>query len=133
MKTVGVIAIVLLLIVGGLIGCHQPSPVATSPPTPTMPSAPSNLTADAVSPSQVRLHWFDSSNNGEGFKLYRDNSVIATLPANTTAYEDTGLRAATTCQYVVKAYNQAGESGASLCTVRTLNPPIKVRLDRIGV
>jgi hypothetical protein len=33
----------------------------------------------------------------------------------------------------VKAYNQAGESEASLCTVKTPNPPITVKLHRIGV
>ena len=104
-----------------------------TPSAPTPPSAPSSLTADAVSSGQVNLHWFDNSNNEQGFKLYRDNSVIATLPANTTAYQDTGLRPATSYNYVVRAYNQAGESGTSLCSVRTPNPPIVVTLDRIGV
>lgn len=133
MKTIIGISMVLLVMVGGLIGCQQPAPVRPLPPPPVPPSAPSSLTADTVSSSQVRLHWFDNSNNEKGFKLYRDNNVIATLLANATAYEDIGLEPATTYQYVVKAYNQAGESGASLYTVRTPNPSITVRLDRIGV
>ena len=131
----GTLVVAMLLVLGACAPARAPVtvPRPTPLPTPTPPSAPSNLTADAVSQSQVELHWFDNSDNEEGFEVYRDNEVIAILPANTTAYEDTGLRAATTYQYVVKAYNQAGESGASLYTVRTLNPPITVRLDRIGV
>jgi len=81
----------------------------------------------------VELHWFDNSGNEEGVRIYRDNNVVATVGANATTYQDTGLEPATTYQYVVKAYNQAGESGTSLCTIRTPNPPITVRLDRIGV
>ncbi len=134
-QIIGALLLTVLLVLGACAPARAPVtvPRPTPPPTPTPPSAPSNLTADAVSQSQVELHWFDNSDNEEGFEVYRDNEVIAILPANTTAYEDTGLRAATTYQYVVKAYNQAGESGASLYTVRTLNPPITVRLDRIGV
>jgi len=133
-KLVFSIAIATLLTMLAIMGCATgPAPMPRPTATPTPPSAPSNLTAETVSASQVELHWFDNSNNEGGFKLYRDNSVIAALSANTTAYQDTGLKPATTYQYAVKAYNQAGESGSSLCTVKTPNPPITVRLDRIGV
>lgn len=130
------IIVLLALLVIFLPACgggdYRPA-VTSSPPAPTLPSAPSNLTADAVSQSQVELHWFDNSNSEEGFRVYRDNNIVATVGTNVTTYQDTGLKSATTYQYVVKAYNQAGESGTSLCTVRTPNPPITVRLDRIGV
>jgi len=102
-------------------------------PTPTLPSAPSNLTAEAVSASQVELHWFDNSNDEEGFRIYRDNALIATVGINVTLYQDSDLEPATTYQYTVKANNEVGESGASMCTIRTPNPPVTVRLDRIGV
>ena len=65
--------------------------------------------------------------------IYRDNNVIDTVGMNVTTYQDNGLELSTTYQYMVKAYNQAGESGVSSCTVRTPNPPITVTLDRIGV
>jgi len=97
------------------------------------PNAPYNLTAVAISQSQVELHWFDNSNDEEGFRIYRDSNLIATPGSNVITYLDTGLEPATTYQYVVKAYNQVGESGTSLCTIRTPNPSITVRLDRIGV
>jgi hypothetical protein len=117
------------------IPAPAPSKTATliSEPPPMPPLEPSNLTAEVVLPTQVKLHWFDNSNNERGFTLYRDNKVIATLPENTTAYEDADLKTATTYNYMVKAYNEVGESGASSYSIRTPNPPIAVRLDKIGV
>ena len=109
---------------------YQP---AATPPTLTLPNAPYNLTAEAVSYSTVKLQWIDSSDNEEGFRIYRGNDIVATVGPNINIYQDTGLRPATTCHYVVKAYNQAGESATPVCAVKTLNPPITVRLDRIGV
>jgi len=143
-KTLSVAGIMLIVISFTLVACEStttPAPSPTPAPqeaaTPTLPpvppSEPSNLTAKAVSISQVELHWFDNSNNEQGFVIYRDNKVIATLPANANAYGDTGLKPATTYNYMVKAYNEVGESGASSCSIRTPNPPIAVRLDKIGV
>ncbi len=126
-----VVFIMLLTSCGGGGGYYQP-PVAP-PLSPTPPNAPYNLNAEAISYSSVSLQWMDNSSTEEGFRIYRDNNFIATVGMNVTLYQDSGLRAATTYQYVVKAYNQAGESGTSLCTVRTPNPPITVRLDRIGI
>jgi hypothetical protein len=110
---------------------YNEAPASEMQPMP--PSEPYNLTAEAVSPNQVRLYWSDNSSNEQGFMIYRDNKVIATLPANTNTYRDTNILPATTYNYMVKAYNEAGESGASLCSIKTLNPPIIVRLDKIGV
>jgi len=124
--------VILLSACGGGGGYYyQPPATQSLPPTP--PNAPYNLTAAVVSQGAVRLQWIDNSDNEEGFRIYRDNNVIATVGINVTIYQDVGLEPATTYQYVVKAYNQAGESGASLCTVRIPNPAITVRLDRIGV
>lgn len=115
---------------GGGSRYYYPPPEES--PALTPPNAPYNLSAEAVSQTIV-LHWIDNSDNEEGFRIYRDNRIIATVGANSNTYPDTGLEPATTYHYVVKAYNQAGGSGASLCTIRTPNPPITVRLDRIGV
>jgi len=125
--------IMFLLACGGGGGGGYYQPPVSPPPTPRPPNAPYNLIAEAVSQSTVRLQWLDNSDNEEGFRIYRDNMLIATVGINITIYQDTGLEPATTYQYVVKAYNQVGESGASLYTVRTPNPPIMVRIDRIGV
>ncbi len=133
---------ILLITVMGLTACATPTSVPATGKTPEStplsadvqpPDPPSNLVGESVSQNIVSLHWSDNSDNEDGFKVYRDNIVIATVGINVTIYQDTGLKPSTTYQYVVKAYNQAGESGASLCAIRTPNPPITVRLDRIGV
>lgn len=100
-----------------------PTPTPTAPPTPTpsgdIPAAPSNLTATAVSSTQINLAWQDNSNNEDNFILERKKgatgtySVIATLPANTTTYQDTGLSKNTTYYYRVKARNASGDSAYS--------------------
>jgi len=114
----------------------QPAQGPRATPQPVIevsPSAPSNLTAEALSSSEVGLRWFDNSYNEKGFTVYRDHKIIATLPANATAYKDTGLKPATTYQYTVEAYNEESASGICQISIKTLNPPITVRLDKIGV
>jgi hypothetical protein len=79
------------------------------------PVATTGLSAAPVSSSEIALTWTDVSNNEVGFSLERslDNqnwTSIATLPANTTAYTDSGLTAATLYFYRIKTFNDAGES-----------------------
>jgi len=131
-KIVAVIVVAALIGVN-LTGCKQQVQTAGVVVSPTTPAAPANLTADAVKQNSVSLQWADLSDDEEGFRIYRDSILIETVGANVVTYQDTGLKPATTYQYVVKAYNHVGESGACLCTVKTLNPPITVTLDKIGV
>ncbi|WP_051398114.1 fibronectin type III domain-containing protein [Runella limosa] len=72
-----------------------------SPPNP-----PTNLSAVAVSSSQINLSWTDASNNESGFEVFRstDNanfSKIADVGANATTYANTGLNASTRYYYYV--------------------------------
>ncbi len=57
------------------------------------PSAPSNLTALAVTSSQINLNWTASTDNKGIFlyDIYRDTVRIASTSA--TSYSDTGLNA----------------------------------------
>src|SRR4030042_595233 len=92
---------------------------ATTPSGTTLPSAPSSLSATAASSSQINLTWADNSSNETGFKIDRATSStgpwsqIATVGANVTSYQNTGLTASTTYYYHVHAYNTAGDSAAS--------------------
>jgi fibronectin type 3 domain-containing protein len=90
---------------------------ATTLPTP--PTAPSGLAGTAASSSQINLSWADNSSNEANFIVARSTTVggpytdIATLGANVTSYNNTGLAADTTYYYVVRASNTGGTSANS--------------------
>jgi hypothetical protein len=91
---------------------------ATTQGTTSLPSAPSSLSASAVSSSQVNLTWRDNSTNETAFKIERSTSTvswaqIATVGSNVTSYSSTGLSASTTYSYRVRATNTAGDSAYS--------------------
>lgn len=107
-----------------------PTPTATPTPTPTptpVPAAPSNLTATAVSTSQINLAWTDNSSNESGFRVERcqgnncTNFVqIVQLGPNVTSYPNTGLARNKVYRYRVRAFNGTGNSGYSnIATART--------------
>jgi titin len=101
---------------------------ATTQATQTVPAAPSNLTATAVSTSQVNLSWVDNANNESGFKIERcqgqlctNFAQIAQVGANVTTFSNTGLSRNTRYRYRVRAFNAVGNSGYSnIVGVRTL-------------
>ena len=83
--------------------------------TPTPPSAPLDLSASAVSTSQINLAWTDTSSNETGFVIDRSNdgtnyTSITTVGTDTESYSDTELAADTTYHYQVAAVNDAGLS-----------------------
>lgn len=97
-----------------------------APPTP--PAAPTGLTANAVSSSQINLTWADNSGNETGFEVDRSTdgvnfAQIATTGANVTTYASTGLAASTTYWYRVRATNGAGDSGDSNIASATTPAP----------
>ncbi len=97
------------------------------------PDSPSSLIGEPQSQSVVNLHWTDNSDSEDGFRIYRDGNVVATTGVNNVNYRDTGLEAGKAYHYIVRAYNAAGESSTSSCTVKTLNPPLNVTVNYIGV
>ena len=88
----------------------------STPPSP--PAAPSSLTAQAVSSSQIDLAWTDNADNELGFAIERSPDASAwtqvdTVGADVTSYQDAGLEPSTTYYYRVYAYNAAGNSATS--------------------
>jgi len=105
-----------------------------------VPSVPTGLWATGSSTSQINLGWTDSSANETNFVLERGtdsafSSVTSfTLPANQATYSDSGLAAATTYYYRVKAIDGAGSSGYSNVTSAvTLTPPLSSPSDLAAV
>jgi carboxypeptidase T len=93
---------------------------ATTPAPPAPPAAPTNLIASAVSSSQINLSWTDNSSDETGFLIEgctgancTNFAQIATVGANVTSYSNTGLAAATTYTYRVRATNLGGDSSPS--------------------
>jgi hypothetical protein len=84
-----------------------------APTFTVLPAAPTNLSTAVVSCNQINLSWSDNSGNEEGYKVYRNGSLIATLGSNITSYQDAGLTGNTSYPYTVKAYRGSIDSNAS--------------------
>lgn len=82
----------------------------------SVPGAPSNLSALALSQTQIKLTWNDNSSDESGFKVERSPdgstawSQIGATVANTAVYTDTNLTCNTPYYYRVRAYNSSGDS-----------------------
>lgn len=95
---------------------------------PSPPGPPSSLAATVVSTSQIDLTWADTISNETTFRVDRCTgstctlfTEIASLPANTTSYQVTGLASGTTYRFRVRAVNAGGSSAASsIVTATTL-------------
>ena len=80
------------------------------------PAAPSQLSASNITKNSVTLSWTDNANNENGFHILRSNisgsgyAVVATVSSNINSYNDTGLSYDTHYYYVVRAYNDDGNS-----------------------
>ncbi len=85
--------------------------------TPIMSlTAPSNLTATALSSSQIELTWTDNSSDETLFYIERKTSsfgryvIVASVEANVTTYTDTSVSPNTEYFYRVCAYVEGGYS-----------------------
>jgi chitodextrinase len=83
----------------------------------TAPSIPTNLSAAAISSSQINLSWTASTDNlgVAGYRIYRDEILVNTSAS--TTFSDIGLTATTTYAYQVSAFDAAGNASATSTTV----------------
>lgn len=103
---------------GGSSAYSNTASATTSGGSGTLPAAPTNLGATATSSSQINLSWTDNAANETGFSIERSTgggafAQIATVGANVTSFQNTGLAASTTYSYRVRASNAAGNSAYS--------------------
>ncbi|SMH71441.1 exported protein of unknown function [Candidatus Nitrosotalea okcheonensis] len=109
------------------VGTGSPSNTAsaTTQNAPvSVPQSPTNLTASAISSSQINLSWTAPSNNGgsaiTGYKIERStdsgitwSTVVANTASVSTTYSDTGLAPNTAYTYRVSAINSVGTGSPS--------------------
>lgn len=91
-------------------------PIVSAPPTPVPeppPDAPARLRiADWICNEKryaLTLTWIDQADNEEGYRVYRDGTLIATLAANTTSFSEEPP-SGTPHTYGVEAFNDSGAS-----------------------
>ena len=95
-----------------------PTHTVTDTAAPTVPAA---LIASATTNSQTTLTWAASTDNVgvTGYEVYRGGILLTTVTSPT--FTDTGLSAATTYSYAIKARDAAGNvsAGSGLTAVTT--------------
>lgn len=109
------------------VAIHSPySSIATATTQPT-PSAPSDLTAVAVSSSKINLTWTDNAGNEAGFKIERSTdgstfSQMGVVGANGTSFSNLNLTGDTLYFYRVRAYDGPNHSPFSNTASATTQP-----------
>ncbi|MBN1669829.1 MAG: fibronectin type III domain-containing protein [Kiritimatiellae bacterium] len=93
------------------------SNVAAATTDEGLPAQPANLAASALSATEIRVTWTDTSDNETGFKIRRsldgvdwDTPAPVYPAANATSYTDSGLAGGTTYYYKIRSENAAGVS-----------------------
>lgn len=123
-----IIALALLILAN--LSCSS----SDDPVVEVAPASPTNLTGTLVN-NLVRLNWNDISNNESGFKIERkllngNFSVIGTVTANTTTYDDNSISTGQTYIYRVYSYNSAGNS-ASYTNEFSISIPVPIILPTV--
>ena len=128
-----IVLIIVVLVISLYPRGYLPyTPITQGGETP--PTAPSGLSGQADSYSQITIQWTDNSNNEDGFRIYRNGASLESVGPDITTFQDNELEYATVYSYLVTAYNEYGETECSTTVpVKTLNPPIVVTLGGIGV
>ena len=102
-------------------------PIIPAPPTPVPllpPTAPARLRLTEVvcdaKQYRVSIGWIDQADNEDGYRVYRDGALIATLGANATSFTDAPPRGSAHT-YGVEAFNESGASDRPTVTDQGCN------------
>lgn len=127
MKTI--IFVLLLSFAIGFISCGESGDNPTGAEN-DVPAKPENLTAEALSDSQVYLTWIDTSSFESGFYILRsivdttDWAWIDTLEIDADNFTDNSLEEGSQYNYRITAFNEFGVSMPSdVATATTLAKP----------
>ena len=99
-----------------------PDPEPPPPPPGAGPTAPGNLTFSKTSSTSVRLSWVDRSDDEDGFEVQVRPAgggwrTAATLPANATSADVTGLEPGGRYRFRVRSFNSRGRSASNEVTI----------------
>jgi chitodextrinase len=105
--------------------CGGGSAPPPPPPDTTPPSAPTGLAASNATTTSIDLRWSASTDNVgvTGYQVYSGATKIATVTGTSTTV--TGLTAATSYTFTVKAVDAAGNASpaSNAVTTSTASPP----------
>jgi hypothetical protein len=95
--------------------------------------APSNLQAEVINDSEIKLTWTQEVEQISGFRIERKTgsgsfSQIAEIGKDTTEYTDTGLNFGTSYTYRVSAFTDDNESGYATSTTTNTSFPSPTNL-----
>lgn len=99
-------------------------PIVTAPPTP-QGNAPQNISLQKwdiycnfqTNEAEITIRWADKEDEA-GFRVVRNDVVIAELPANTTEFKETiTLLSGQTVGYSIIAFNGAGSNSSKTITL----------------
>ena len=102
----------------------QVSAGGTTPPPAALP-APTGVATSSASASSMTVSW-NAVTGAASYNVYRNASKTNALPVTATSYSDTGLAAATTYSWTVKAVdgnNAESVSSAAAAGTTTGTPP----------
>jgi hypothetical protein len=88
------------------------------------PHAPTNLSAQVTACNRVNLNWTDNSASEEGYRIYRNGSLLALAGANVTGYTDASVSRSTIYSYSVRAYRGEIESISNPAAIISTPPCI---------
>ncbi len=103
--------------------------IAIDTATPQLPAAPGTPSLQALSGTSAQISWSDADSSPYAFNVLRQNSggadftTIATVPAGTTTYTDTGLTPGASYTYEIVAVSTVGNSAPSSPASLTLPVP----------